>query len=201
MFRRGVFIIAVLSCFAAVHAAGNSPRRVKAFAALPDWTGFWGWNAIDVDPVSGEPDLTKFRTVISDATLYGHPPYNAAWDAKYRADTAAMFASGKATPDFKNCGAFGFPAQMSVWGGALQLLVTPEQTVILSERLEARFIYTDGRKHPDKDDLWPTAEGDSIGHWEGGTLVVDTVARKAGPIGFLALLSLLSEQAHFTERI
>src|SRR5712691_2524906 len=35
-------------------------------------------------------------------------------------------------------------------------------------------IYTDGRPHPDNPD--PTFHGHSIGHWEGGTLVVDTVA-------------------------
>ena len=29
--------------------------------------------------------------------------------------------------------------------------------------------------HPPADELWPTPWGDSIGHWEGDTLVVDTV--------------------------
>ncbi len=37
-----------------------------------------------------------------------------------------------------------------------------------------RRIFTDGRKHPDDPD--PTFQGHSIGHWEGDTLVVDTVA-------------------------
>jgi hypothetical protein len=36
-----------------------------------------------------------------------------------------------------------------------------------------RTIYTDGRAHPK--DLEPTALGHSIGHWDNGTLVVDTV--------------------------
>src|SRR5206468_4462377 len=31
------------------------------------------------------------------------------------------------------------------------------------------------RKHPDPDDLFPSYFGHSIGHWEGDTLVVDTV--------------------------
>jgi hypothetical protein len=42
--------------------------------------------------------------------------------------------------------------------------------------MQWRNIYTDGRGHPD--DLDPTFYGDSIGHWEGGTLVADTVAIK-----------------------
>jgi hypothetical protein len=36
-----------------------------------------------------------------------------------------------------------------------------------------RRIYADGRKHPE--DLDPTWLGHSVGHWEGGTLVVDTI--------------------------
>lgn len=36
-----------------------------------------------------------------------------------------------------------------------------------------RTIYMDGREHPK--DLLPTAYGHSVGHWEGDTLVVDTV--------------------------
>jgi hypothetical protein len=38
-----------------------------------------------------------------------------------------------------------------------------------------RKIFMDGRKHPPADDLLPTWWGHSIGHWEGDTLVVDTV--------------------------
>jgi len=38
-----------------------------------------------------------------------------------------------------------------------------------------RQVFMDGRKHPDPDDLIPTWWGHSIGHWDGDTLVVDTV--------------------------
>ena len=36
-----------------------------------------------------------------------------------------------------------------------------------------RQIFVDGRKHPDDPD--PTWYGHSVGHWEGDTLVIDTV--------------------------
>ena len=39
----------------------------------------------------------------------------------------------------------------------------------------ARHIYTDGRKHVSPDVFDNTTNGDSVGHWEGDTLVVDTV--------------------------
>jgi hypothetical protein len=38
-----------------------------------------------------------------------------------------------------------------------------------------REIYMDGRPHPQGDALNPTYFGHSVGHWEGDTLVVDTV--------------------------
>lgn len=38
-----------------------------------------------------------------------------------------------------------------------------------------RQIFMDGRPHPDPEELDPTWYGHSIGHWEGDTLVIDTV--------------------------
>ena len=81
--------------------------------------------------------------------------------------------------------------------------VTPEETTFISTVGAVRHIYTDGRSHPPKDELWPTLMGDSIGHWEGETLVVDTVAtRKRLYMGELSGFFVpMSDQLHFTERI
>jgi hypothetical protein len=38
-----------------------------------------------------------------------------------------------------------------------------------------RYIYTDGRKHPEAEELDATTNGHSIGRWQGDALVVDTV--------------------------
>ncbi len=38
-----------------------------------------------------------------------------------------------------------------------------------------RTIYMDGREHPDRDFYVPTFFGHSVGHWEGDTLVIDTI--------------------------
>ena len=61
-----------------------------------------------------------------------------------------------------------------------------------------RVIYTDGRQHPKKEDLRPTFLGHSIGHFEGDTLVVDTV-------GFNEKIWIMgsypsTEQLHLTEK-
>jgi hypothetical protein len=54
----------------------------------------------------------------------------------------------------------------------VQIVQTPNLVVILYEAGEFfRVIPTDGRPHPS--DLDPTWMGNSVGHWEGDTLVVD----------------------------
>jgi hypothetical protein len=56
----------------------------------------------------------------------------------------------------------------------MEILQVPGRVVMVFEYDHfVRFIYTDGRKHPD--DLVSTWMGDAIGHWEGDTLVVDTI--------------------------
>src|SRR5580698_9081540 len=74
----------------------------------------------------------------------------------------------------------------------------------------------DGRQHTPKDELWATPWGDSIGHWEGQTLVIDTIAVKSafgpsesegvtvvafGDVEGEQTITMLSPQAHFIERI
>jgi hypothetical protein len=56
-----------------------------------------------------------------------------------------------------------------------RMLQTPTHVFILFEGNihSYRQIFVDGRKHPDDPD--PTWYGHSIGHYEGGTLVVDTI--------------------------
>jgi hypothetical protein len=55
-----------------------------------------------------------------------------------------------------------------------QIIQLPEATTILYEYVHAtRYIYTNGSEHPDGPINWWM--GDSRGHWEGETLVVDAV--------------------------
>jgi hypothetical protein len=54
----------------------------------------------------------------------------------------------------------------------LQILQPPGYVVLLFERMSWRVIPLDGRAHlPDAMRLW---QGDSVGRWEGDTLVVET---------------------------
>ena len=54
-----------------------------------------------------------------------------------------------------------------------QIVQTPGFVVMLTETYHSfKLIPTDGRKH--RDDAAPSFRGDSVGRWEGDTLVVDT---------------------------
>ena len=60
-------------------------------------------------------------------------------------------------------------------GGPLQILETPGQVTFINDAYnEMWFVYLNA-KHPPKDDVEPTYHGDSVGHWEGKTLVIDTI--------------------------
>jgi hypothetical protein len=179
-------------------AAETSESRTLAFAALPNWTGLWETEAAARLSRTGKLEPPK---------LWGKPPYNAEWEKKSRGAGPSEKPATSLTdlpPAVKVCEPAGFPAAMEhpVPDHLFELLMTPEQTLLVSTDGAIRHIYTDGRQHPKTEDLWPTAEGHSIGHWEGDTLVVDTIARKAGPVGPpLDGIANLSEEAHFTERL
>ena len=59
----------------------------------------------------------------------------------------------------------------------LNIVASRDEVLIGAESNRGRFVYTDGRAHRDvkNPSYVPTGFGDSIGHWEGDTLVVDTV--------------------------
>ena len=84
---------------------------------------------------------------------------------------------------------------------ALQFLITPEETLILNAYRDLRRVHTDGKPRPSQDERWPpTTWGDSIGRWEGDTLVIDTIDVRA-PREYLGLAVPLSTQAHYTKRL
>jgi hypothetical protein len=67
----------------------------------------------------------------------------------------------------------GPPMLPGPYNNNYQIVQTPEAVVILNEMIhDTRTVFMDGRPHlPQNVRQW---KGDSIGHWEGDTLVVDT---------------------------
>ncbi|HVY32924.1 MAG TPA: hypothetical protein VG960_00760 [Caulobacteraceae bacterium] len=138
---------------------------------LPDWSGVWL-------PDHPDPKEMARRTKANPAP----------WTEKAAARIAKQEAARNAGhPDniFANCLPQGMPSWVMISNNAMEIAFTPGKIYILGESdgNRLRRIYTDGRPHPADPD--PTFFGHSIGHWEGDTLVVDTVG--IAPQVFLAI--------------
>jgi hypothetical protein len=196
-------VLGLLLALLAIPACGDRtlPPRVRAFASLPNWTGLWESELSKASAtLSGHSDSASVDAqIIKSVKLIGHPPYNAEWEQKYLSAVRARAANTEATVNIKNC-TIGFPIVLDA-PHAFQIVVTPEETLFVFATGGVRHVYTDGRSHPGNDDIWPTRMGDSVGHWEGDTLEIDTIARTPGPIWPSAVTADLSEQAHFTEHV
>lgn len=191
LFKTGALLtICVVS---AAQGAPMSPSRLKAFASLPDWHGLW--ESAEV-PITFEPPHARPSVDVQPGEVRDYPPYKPSWEADYQARLKHL--PELIDSNLRYC-ASGFPRLMGS-PFLMEPFITPEETALIFTSREVRHIYTDGRSHPAADDLWPTLWGDSIGHWDGDTLVVDTVSIKPGlfldPSG-----AQLSEKAHITERI
>lgn len=81
--------------------------------------------------------------------------------------------------------------------GGFHLIVSKTQVVFSEERGGARIIYMDNRSQPDPNSITkPT--GHSIGHWENGVLVVDTIGMSGGR--GVAGGGVRTKETHLTER-
>ena len=182
----GLLCATVLAPSAPAFAAGDpapvlnptpTAKDWADLAKLPDWNGVWVPDALDQN---------KQR-------VSNPPPWNekAAAKAKFQADEQK---AGRPDNFFSNCLPEAMPAWMLVTHNSMQFAITPGIIYMLGESDGSRLrrIYTDGRPHPDDPDL--TLHGHSIGHWEGDTLLVDTV-------GFNGRNQNISEKMHITERI
>lgn len=177
---------------------GQQATAIVPFDKLPDWSGTWtmqGGTVFDRATQTGEGGAIT-------PGVREHPPYNAEWEAIYKKNLDLR--DKNMFPDvFTNCGVpAGFPRMFNL-PDPYEFVVRPEQVWILAENgPNVMRIYTDGRKH--LEDQWETYSGDSVGHWEGDTLVFTTVALKGSRDGDSILDRtglVLSDKAHATSRI
>ena len=178
-------IVAVAGIYAVMPETGlpaqSAPvgNALRDFTSLPDWSGIW-MQTSDQDA----------RDVL---------PYKPEWEAAYREFLDTVVKPGK----FADPLTVGYPGgimRMMSPNRGLQFVLRPEQVWIIHERPDVRFIYTDRRPFPPSDELWPTFEGYSIGHWEGDTLVIETRSIRGGiPINRTG--AALSDSTTVHERI
>jgi hypothetical protein len=75
------------------------------------------------------------------------------------------------------------PGGLEPNSSAFHIIQSKDEVVIVRENPGLhRTIYMDGRKHPDLSRWRPTAVGHSVGHYENGSLVIDTVGLTPGGV-------------------
>jgi hypothetical protein len=197
---RVLFALSLIVCN--LSTAADSPDKARrsqrgeqgdtwaSIAKLPDWSGAWS------------VDSESLRKAVQ-ATLAMPPnpnlaPLNGKWEAYRMARIQKGAAAGARTAsNGERCLPNGMPSLMQ-GHQAFEFFFAPGRVNIVWENGEVRRIYTDGRMHPDDPDLsW---EGHSIGHWEAGTLVVDTVGIKA-TAEVITDIPNASSNVHVVERI
>jgi hypothetical protein len=123
------------------------------------------------------------------------PEYMAKWEIIRK---SRMSGSYEYDP-IANCLPPGMPHMMSMPYG-MEIMQSKDRITFFSEWQDAlRRVYLDGRKPTAKILNDPTYAGYSTGHWEGDTLVVDTVALH--PNSFIDTSSPHSEEMTIRERI
>jgi hypothetical protein len=129
---------------------------------LPDWGGVW----ITKRPAPG-------------AVRERPQPKGKYAEQLKEAIRQADLNNGETPRTRSYCAAPGLPGIMGTGQYPMEILFTPGRVTSLHEAWTGeRRIFTDGRKHTPIDELDPSFYGESIGHWEGDVLVVNTIGFK-----------------------
>jgi hypothetical protein len=124
----------------------------------------------------GRPDLSGIWRAVDGKYLAnigadeGEPPFQP-WAAALYKERVAN--DGKDRPSGR-CLPHAVPDNMMVRSGPFKIIQTPGVTVLLFEEFNHfRQLFTDGRGFPERAE--PSWFGYSVGKWDGGTFVVETI--------------------------
>ncbi len=191
----GAALIAVMSLEAA-HAE-----------SIPDLSGRWGRTLFNLEaPPSGPgPLINTIRkadgTINDDKARVAdfNSPLLTAQGAAILKQHAEFSLAGNSIPDPHNqCWPEPPPFTLAIQL-ELQVLQRPDEVLLL-------YVHDQNVRHvylnvPHRQPVVPTWHGDSVGHYEGDTLVVDTVGIKTGPLAVIDRYGTpFSAQLHVVER-
>jgi hypothetical protein len=215
-----IFAVAFAAAFLS-SSAGAEEGTQRTAASLPDFSGVWGNpylygiepplsgpgpvvnksrrpQTVDVDgrrlPAANAPLVSSAIQLVGD---YTNPILNPA-AAEVVKKHAEMSLAGVGYPSPRNqCWPEGVPFIFT--NSAVQLLQQPDKiTMLYDENHEVRRVRMN-ESHPAQ--VTPSWYGDSVGHHEGDTLVIDTVGFKIGPFSAVDQYGTPFTQAlHVVER-
>jgi hypothetical protein len=170
----------------------------ESTAAIPDFNGTWARTTFALEPPdSGPGPLRDSQRRPNDAPSYTSPilkPEAAALVRQRYESTQA----GKPYPT----------PSSSCWPMVAPLIYRGQEMALLQQMNEVTLIYMQDHEvrhvrlnasHPAN--VAPSWHGDSVGHYEDDTLVVDTIGMKVGPVSIIDQAgSPYSEALHIVER-
>lgn len=169
------FSLALLCCAAwIVPGYGQTPnpaaQRATAQKPLPDINGVWGHNGFGFRV----PYISPKGEVIDGL----NNAYLKPWTAESVMRDYFAERSGRLIPTtHTTCYPDGTPDVFAL--REMQVVQTPTEVVLLfQDDMQARHIYLD---KPHSAHVTPSFYGESVGHWQGNTLVVDTIGISVNP--------------------
>jgi hypothetical protein len=171
-------ILSTLAFTAGLFAQGSQPDFSGVYYPISPF-GRGGVPAPAPTQTKGPPPRPKQSAPLSDGSQGRSPDAPALtpeYLAKWQVISKSRIAGSSEYDNTAKCLPPGMPAMMGMAYG-MEIMQNKDKVTFFSELNDAlRRVYLDGRKPAKKvlDD--PTYAGYSTGHWEGDTLVVDTVA-------------------------
>jgi hypothetical protein len=172
--------VCATGCTAPATAQRGTPA---ATTTVPDLSG--GWLLLDSEG-SGSFDGTAQRFPPAELTAAGKSMVirgdgrnvtpAGGNTAPHQAGEAYIVNNGACTPEGTGGSAID-PNSTAIF-----LLQSKDEVLLVREGPGGRRIHIDGRGHPDLAKLAPNMYGHSIGHYESGALVVDTVGLPEGNV-------------------
>ncbi len=208
--RRPVFLV-LLTLTTASPVSAQVPTAAPAGSAtqhaapIPDFSGLWHrWLRPGLGPPASGPGPITNRMRISGVSNYNqlvgdyaNPILNReAADVVKRHGDLSLSSVGYPTPS-NQCWPSGVP--YIFWNFGMLMLQQPDKiTILYLHDHEVRRVRMNAA-HPAQ--VTPTWYGDSVGHYEGDTLVIDTVGVKRGRFSMLDMYGTpYSDALHVVER-
>jgi hypothetical protein len=151
-----------------VSTDGKTGDYSSVWTVERDWTNR---TSLIVDPPDGHlPELTERAKALANRPSYDEGAKNGKRPDSYEDIGLTV-----------RCITFGSPSLLAGYDSYYQIIQSAKTVAIVMEKIhDARIIPLDGSPHPPSNvKLW---HGDSRGHWEGETLVIDTTNYREGAV-------------------
>jgi hypothetical protein len=142
--------------------------HAQSRGATPDFSGVWG-------PYRGGRGADPKLAAVPAGPIVLKPEYAKAYEARRAAEAQGNQRGEPLATSAVFCVPYGVPSMMAVAVYPIEIIQTGPQVTIIAEAFsEVRRIYMN-KPQAKIDEVPPGYYGRSVGHWEGDTLVVDTV--------------------------